>query len=378
MTGTRRLRQPNDEVSLMQKSREKTGEHVTFLFRLLELLIQKTPAGGVTTSEIQALYENAKKGNLASEKIIQRAIHRLNYIFDPDSAAEDPMFRTPRKQLPVRSSRGKDGVRRYTFHRQLASETVPAQERTTKVMLQLYPQQRQMQADDFEQLLVMLAADRNKKDDSVAQLRANIERYVYVSGFTPAESRKNLQKMLLIFQALCRKKKIRFRYTSASTGEKTGSREVAAYGLVSRHGVWYLVGLCHEVNAVRIFRVDHIDAPVLLESSTYDIPAGYSLADKFGSLWGIWTESEKPPATEKVKLHVAAPVASHFDTIRYHASQSVHKNSDGSLEVEFTAGGVREMLPWLMGWGEHVKVLQPDWLREELIIKAKRMLTQYE
>lgn len=87
--------------------------------------------------------------------------------------------------------------------------------------------------------------------------------------------------------------------------------------------------------------------------------------------WGIWTESEKRLGTELVRLQVAAPISSHFGTVRYHLSQKVRNNPDGSLEVDFNVGGAHEMVPWLMGWAEHVKVLEPAWLRDELVESAK-------
>ena len=364
----------------MTEGREKGGEHVTFLFRLLTMLIEKTPEGGATVGDIQNLYE-AAKGSPPSEKIIQRAIHRLNYIFDPNSADEDAMFRTPRNQLPVRSASttmGGERIRRFTFHHSLAADKEAGSEKAAQALFQIYPQQRQMQTEDFEKLFDLLASNLGYKDSGGGQLRNNIEQFVFVSGFTPAESRNNLQSMVRIFQAFRKKKRVRFQYTSASTGEKTAAREVDPYGLISRHGVWYLVGHCHNQNSVRIFRIDHIARLTIVENSTYKVPADYSLVRKYGSLWGIWTESEKPPGTELVRLHVAAPIASHFDTVRYHSSQTVRKNSDGSLEVCFNVGGAREMVPWLMGWAEHVKVLEPAWLRDEVVESAKRLLQQYE
>ena len=364
----------------MSDDREEGGEHSRFLFQLLLLLIQKTPEGGATVGDIRKVYESSKKGNIATEKIIQRAIRRINIIFDPNAADKDPVFRTPRNQLPVRATIttfGGERVRRFTFHRQLAPEREASTDKAAQALLQLYPQQRQMQTEDFEKLFDLVASNLGQHGASGDQLRSNIEKFIFVSGFTPAESRQNLQKMVQIFQAYRRKKRVRFHYTGASTGEKS-VREVYAYGMVSRHGVWYLVGHCLSANSVRIFRIDHIARLTIMENSTYTVPADYSHAKKYGSLWGIWTESEKPPGTERVLLHVSAPIASHFDTVRYHTSQTVQKNPDGSMEVCFNVGGAQEMVPWLMGWGEHVKVLEPAWLRNEVVGCAKRLLQQYE
>ena len=374
------VKHENSEVLDMGFVRNEGGEHATFLIRLLLLLMQKTPDGGATIDDIRGIYADVKKSGPPSDKSIQRAIHKLNYIFDPSSADEDLQFRTPHERLPVRtviSMQGGKRVRRFTFQGLLTPERETDVDKTAKLMLHLYPQQRQMQTEDFEKMFELLAASIGKQSNDGGRMRDDIERFVFVSGFSPTESRQNLQRMLQIFQAFRRQKKVRFQYTSASTGEKSAMREVSSYGLVSRHGVWYLVGHCHSANAMRIFRIDHIARITIVENSIYTIPTGYSLSRTYGALWGIWTESEKPAVTERVELHVAAAISSHFDTIRYHASQEVRKNTDGSLKAVFTVGGAREMLPWLLGWGACVKVLEPEWLRDEVVNSAKKLLEQY-
>ena len=357
--------------------RNEGGEHATFLIRFLLLLIQKTPEGGATLNDIQELYAD-EKGSIPSDKSIQRAIRTLNLIFDPSSTDEDSQYRTPRNQLPVRAKstvQNGEKVRHFTFHRMLASEKEANTDKAAQVLLQLYPQQRHMQIEDFEQTFALLTASLGQQGKSGGQLRHNIESFIFVSGFTPAESRENLRKMLQLFQGFRRQKRVRFQYTSAASGEKTTGREVNPYGLISRNGTWYLVGHCHAANSVRIFRIDHIERLTIVENSMYTVPADYSLEKKYGPLWGIWTS---PTATENIRLQVSAAIASNFETVRYHSSQKVQKNDDGSLEVRFTVGGAQEMVSWLMGFGPNVKVLEPAWLRVEVVENAKRLLQEYE
>lgn len=360
----------------MNFPRNEGGEHATFLIRLLLLLIRRTAAGGATFDEIRELYAE-EKGGMPSDKSVQRAIRTINLIFDPSMEEVDARFRTPRNQLPVRgASTVENGrrVRRFTFHSSLLSEKSADTDKAAQALFHLYPQQRQMQTDDFERLFALLTASLGQQGAGSRQLRRNIENFIFVSGFTPAESRQNLQKMLLLFQAYRRQKRVKFHYTSASCGERTPAREVEPYGLVSRNGTWYLPGHCHQANDLRIFRVDHISRLTIVENSIYRIPTDFSLAKKYGSVWGIWTS---PSPTETVRLWVSAAIASNFETIRYHPSQTVAPQPDGSLAVCFTVGGVGEMVPWLLGFGGNVKVLEPEWLKAELMENARNLLQQY-
>ena len=78
-----------------------------------------------------------------------------------------------------------------------------------------------------------------------------------------------------------------------------------------------------------------------------------------------------------MELEVVASVASHFEAIRYHASQVAEKLADGRLRVRFTVSGVVEMLPWILGWGDCIRVMQPEWLRQKVVDSTKNILAQY-
>ena len=59
----------------------------------------------------------------------------------------------------------------------------------------------------------------------------------------------------------------------------------------------------------------------------------------------------------------AAPDAKAF---RFHPSQTITENGDGSMTVQFRAGGVEEICWHLVTWGESVTVLEPSRLRQRL------------
>ena len=59
----------------------------------------------------------------------------------------------------------------------------------------------------------------------------------------------------------------------------------------------------------------------------------------------------------------AAPDAKAF---RFHPSQTITENDDGSLTVGFKAGGIEEMCWHLVTWGGSVTILEPPTLREQL------------
>ena len=363
----------------MQMKRKESGEHTAFLINLLKLLCQSGDSG-VSVKEIGSLYCDGKNA-WPCDKTITRAIKALNVILDPNAESEEPEWRTPRSSLPIRlQTTEENGVRtrRYVFaQRGLFCEQVgTAPKPTPELALSLYAQKKNLGGQDFMQLLSLLTEGLQEKKAN--PILADLEKFVYVSGFSPVQSGANLRKILQVFQAIQRRRPVRFQYTSASTGKMTKSREVNPFGLVFRHSVWYMAGLCRESNEQRIFRIDHIDRLSVLENTTYTIPADFSLERYYGQTWGIWTETKKSPNPETIELEVMAAVASHFEATCYHASQRVERLADGRLSVKFHVGGAKEMLPWIIGWGAFIKVLQPAWLREQVVGSARSILSQYE
>ena len=358
--------------------RKESGEHTTFLICLLSQLCQSGEVG-VTMDDIKALYCD-RKNSCPCDKTIKRAIMALNVIFDPYTNSDSPDERTPKDYLPIRVKTMEENgvkVRRYVFaKRGLFEEKVGASPKPTAgLALSLYSQKKQLREEEFAQLITLLTDGLTPKNTN--PILVDIQKYVYVSGFSPAQTGRNLQSLLRIFQAIQRRWAVRFNYTSASTGELTKQREINPYGLVFRHGVWYLAGVCRDTNERRIFRIDHMDRLSVMESNAYTIPADFSLERIYGQSWGIWTESKNPPEPELVELEVAASVASHFEAICYHASQDVKKLDDGRLRVTFTVSGAIEMLPWILGWGACMRVIQPEWIRQKVVDSAKNVLSQY-
>ncbi|MBW1731549.1 MAG: WYL domain-containing protein, partial [Deltaproteobacteria bacterium] len=45
---------------------------------------------------------------------------------------------------------------------------------------------------------------------------------------------------------------------------------------------------------------------------------------------------------------------------------------------EAEVAGVEEIKFWVMSWGSHALVLEPEWLREEIRTEVEAMLDRYE
>ena len=68
----------------------------------------------------------------------------------------------------------------------------------------------------------------------------------------------------------------------------------------------------------------------------------------------------------EVVLRFAPGAARDASTFVFHPDQATEPNDDGSLTVQFEAGGIDEMCWHLFTWGESVTIVQPARLRRRL------------
>ena len=62
----------------------------------------------------------------------------------------------------------------------------------------------------------------------------------------------------------------------------------------------------------------------------------------------------------------------------WHESQEIHQKDDGSIIFEAEVAVTQEIKFWVMSWGSHALVLEPEWLREEVRTEVEAMLDRYE
>lgn len=348
-------------------------DHPEAVIKVLLTVIEKTPAGGATMEELKEAYQEVKDRE-PSERTIRHIIRRINLLFDPLAYDPDEEQGDLLRERRAIEPREKNGRHAYVFTRDLAAPRLDPG-LALLLALSLCPQQRHLLPDQFEVLMKLVFENVLQRMAEWQRLRQEMERYVYVSGYGPASPHRNVRLVETILQAIRLAKRVRFTYCRAYDGRVT-EREVEPYGLLCRHGVWYLAGRCLTAGERRVFRLDHIERLDLVENSTYTIPEGFSLQDAYAHAWGVWTEEEQGPP-EMIRLRVGPGLAHKFRVTRYHESQTVTELPTGGLEVHFQVSGAEEMIPWLLGWGASVEVLEPGWLRETLADVLEETLGLY-
>lgn len=135
----------------------------------------------------------------------------------------------------------------------------------------------------------------------------------------------------------------------------------------------HVIGFREPPGAIRTFKIERIERVKLLDER-YAIPEEFDPLDLLADAWGIWYTSEEPV---EIILRFHPSVAGRVQETRWHPSEKIEKQSDGSLIWRVRIGEYQEILPWIRGWGADCEVLEPEGLRKELQREATRLYKVY-
>ena len=190
-------------------------------------------------------------------------------------------------------------------------------------------------------------------------------------GITASAGGQELsQRLAKVETAIFRGKTILFDYYTMERDE-TGTRKVDPYHLLFQGGQFYLLGRAHDRDALRVFRLSRMRGKVAYATKAeHDFrrptreefdPREYAsrAAWQFGETQGI--------AEVLVSERIAWQVSRHFGRFG-----EIRPGDDGSVVFATPYASARMVASWVLRLGEHVQVLGPPELEDEV---AERVAT---
>ncbi len=155
-------------------------------------------------------------------------------------------------------------------------------------------------------------------------------------------------------------------------GAEPAMRELDPYHGVRFEGDWYVVAYCHLRKAIRTFSLARIVSVKILEES-FKIPPDFDFHKLIGSHFGVhWSNREFD-----VKIRFARPVTGYIKERKWHPTQKIHENQDGSVVLSLTVNHLLELKRWILSWGSMAEVLEPAALIEDIKKTITEMNTLY-
>ncbi|MBP8645970.1 MAG: WYL domain-containing protein [Syntrophobacteraceae bacterium] len=151
--------------------------------------------------------------------------------------------------------------------------------------------------------------------------------------------------------------------------EEITERDIEPYYLFfSSDGFWNLRAYCRFREGWRTFALDRVRAWQLLER--YFVPRIF--ADEVGKeiSQGFGTYLDGEPV--KVAVRFSPEIKPYVTRKTWHPSQENKDLANGWVEMRFVTTGIEAVKHWLYRWIPHVRVIEPDELRREMIEDLKK------
>jgi len=166
-------------------------------------------------------------------------------------------------------------------------------------------------------------------------------------------------------------RKVRVEYRSPRTGSLR-ERVIHPYAVEPTAGGMYVIGHDEWAQDIRTFKLERLERAQVLEES-FTLPEGLNLEPHLASSWGIMTG----PGLTDVVLRFAPSATPHVRERRWHPSQKLEVQPDGSCVLRVRVSEPLEMQPWIRSWGAQVEVLEPSSLRERIAEEWRRAAGVY-
>ena len=201
------------------------------------------------------------------------------------------------------------------------------------------------------------------KPEAMRRVAPDLEALLEAEGLaTRPGPRPNVMEGVLgnLREAILACRKIRLHYRSRTT-DKRSRQIVCPYGFLygNRH---YLVAFSMnpEIRDYRLFSLSNIDKAEIMEWP-FERREDFSLVEYAKRSFGVFQEEPFDVAWK------FTPEAAHdAREFRFHPSQTMEEQPDGSLIVRFRASGALEMSWHLFTWGDGVEVLEPKGFWERI------------
>ena len=170
------------------------------------------------------------------------------------------------------------------------------------------------------------------------------------------------QRLAKIETAISRRKTIEFSYYTMERDE-VSDRKVNPYHLVFRDGQFYLIGLSHEREAVRIFRLSRIRGKVSYASKAehdFSSPENFDRRD-----YGSRSEWQMGGITGTARIFVRERIAwlVERDFGKYGSLRKVTKD-DGvkgrGMIYETDYASIRQLISWVLSWRDNAHLIAPS------------------
>lgn len=177
-----------------------------------------------------------------------------------------------------------------------------------------------------------------------------------------------------IRKAIKENKILKFDYLRDSS-EGNLSITLHPYGLIVYENAFYVIGFSEGAEGIRIYKLQRIQS-ITLTKKPFKRPGDFSIDNTFKGSFGVFYDQQKKPVTVRCKLKGWA--ARMVREQKWHRTQVIEKDDGNSVIVSFLLNSTIEFVRWILGLGPMAYVIEPEEVRNEVLLNLKDSLDNYK
>src|SRR4051812_20165615 len=186
-------------------------------------------------------------------------------------------------------------------------------------------------------------------------------------GITGSAGGHELWKRLAkVETAIFRNKTITFEYFTMERGD-VSARKVDPYHLLYQGGQFYLLGHSHEREALRVFRLSRIRGKVAYATKAeHDFKRPKDFDPRPYANRADWQFGD---AIETAEIRISERIGWQIERL-FGRFGTIEPEADGGVIFRTEYANARQLAAWVLGLGEHARVLGPSALADEIHRRA--------
>lgn len=221
-----------------------------------------------------------------------------------------------------------------------------------------------MNKDEFTDIVDKLKVIVNCKDIS-----KNYMDYFTVQPKSNFDTENQKKLYNEIIYAYITKRKMKIYYKSLTSGKN--SRIIHPYGMFNYKGDLYMVAYCENKKNFLDFKVCRIYSYEVLNEK-YKIDRAFNWEDYSKNCVGIYKDGEFD-----VVFKVKYPFSIIIKEKIWVDNQQIIENEDNSIIFKARMKGYSEIKSWILSMGANVEVVEPQNLREDIILEIEKIKKLY-
>ena len=204
----------------------------------------------------------------------------------------------------------------------------------------------------------------SKAHNLLQQVTQQLEHPIFTNIDSEALDENTLHRFETIEKAIKNKNEITFKYIK-------NKFKVKPLKLAFFDGFWYL--LCLDSNDKDTFKKFHLKSINDLKTTAAIFDISTQIEEKLRYANSVWFNFDEPYS---VRLFLSKEIKKYFERKPLKGQALIGEDKDGSIEIEIKITNEMEIIPLILYYIPYIKVLEPQWLADEIKDKVQGYLKE--